>query len=174
MAHITDYDVWHETEEAVNVQMLIENLMANASLTKLAIARLGALLTDERPCDCGQTWPQPSSPADLIPVGQDRQLRPIVGKSGARSLQHHILIRHQAGLIHGQQVEDLRDHLRLLHRILLAPGAGLDLQENLVRRGRRLGQPVDVHRKLDPLVLDVPPAPDLVHSLLGLGWKYSR
>jgi 5'-methylthioadenosine phosphorylase len=34
MAHVTDYDVWHETEAAVNVAMLIENLSANAALTK--------------------------------------------------------------------------------------------------------------------------------------------
>ena len=81
MAHITDYDVWHETEEAVNVQMLIENLMSNAALTKLAIARLVPLLTDERPCDCGQTLATAIiTRRDLIPPAKIEQLRPILGK----------------------------------------------------------------------------------------------
>jgi len=53
MAHVTDYDVWHQTEEAVNIEMLIANLQANASLAKRAIAHLAAHLTDERPCACG-------------------------------------------------------------------------------------------------------------------------
>ncbi len=38
MAHVTDYDVWHETEQAVNVTMLIENL--NAKLWALMILDL--------------------------------------------------------------------------------------------------------------------------------------
>ncbi len=53
MAHVTDYDVWHETEEAVNVEMLIANLTANAALAKQAIAHIAAHLDDERPCACG-------------------------------------------------------------------------------------------------------------------------
>ena len=81
MAHITDYDVWHETEEAVNVQMLIDNLMANADLSKRAIAKLIPLLTDERPCDCGQTLSTAViTRRDLIPHSKIEQLRPIVGK----------------------------------------------------------------------------------------------
>jgi 5'-methylthioadenosine phosphorylase len=81
MAHITDYDVWHETEEAVNVQMLIDNLTANADLSKQAIAKVIPLLTDERPCDCGQTLSTAViTRRDLIPHSKIEQLRPIVGK----------------------------------------------------------------------------------------------
>jgi len=81
MAHITDYDVWHDTEEAVNVQMLIDNLTANAAMTKRAIAELVPLLTDERPCDCGQTLATAIiTRRDLIPPAKIEQLRPIVGK----------------------------------------------------------------------------------------------
>ncbi len=81
MAHITDYDVWHDTEEAVNVQMLIDNLAANAALTKRAIAELVPLLSGERHCDCGQTLATAIiTRRDLIPPAKIDQLRPIVGK----------------------------------------------------------------------------------------------
>ena len=53
MAHVTDYDVWHETEEAVNVEILIANLQTNAALAKRAIEHVAAHLPDERPCACG-------------------------------------------------------------------------------------------------------------------------
>ena len=53
MAHVTDYDVWHETEEAVNIEMLIANLRANAALAKRAIEHVAAHLPEELPCACG-------------------------------------------------------------------------------------------------------------------------
>jgi 5'-methylthioadenosine phosphorylase len=53
MAHVTDYDVWHETEEAVNVEMLIANLRANTALAKRAIEYVAAHLLDESSCVCG-------------------------------------------------------------------------------------------------------------------------
>jgi 5'-methylthioadenosine phosphorylase len=40
MAHVTDYDVWHESEEAVTVAMVIERLNANLALAQKAIAGL--------------------------------------------------------------------------------------------------------------------------------------
>jgi 5'-methylthioadenosine phosphorylase len=81
MAHITDYDVWHEEEEAVNVEMLIENLMANAELSKRSIASLIPLLADERPCDCAHALSSAFiTQRDLIPQETIRRLGPIVGK----------------------------------------------------------------------------------------------
>jgi 5'-methylthioadenosine phosphorylase len=53
MAHVTDYDVWHETEEAVHIEMLIANLRANTTLAKQAIEYIAAHLPNERPCACG-------------------------------------------------------------------------------------------------------------------------
>ena len=53
MAHITDYDVWHETEEPVTVEMVIEQLNANISLAQEAIRRLVAALVDANyTCSC--------------------------------------------------------------------------------------------------------------------------
>jgi len=53
MAHVTDYDVWHETEGVVNVEMLIANLRANTALAKRAIEYVAAHLPDESSCACG-------------------------------------------------------------------------------------------------------------------------
>jgi 5'-methylthioadenosine phosphorylase len=38
MAHVTDYDVWHETESAVSVDAVIQMLLRNAELAKQAVA----------------------------------------------------------------------------------------------------------------------------------------
>ncbi len=37
MAHVTDYDVWHETEAPVTVEMVIRQLLANAEVAKASI-----------------------------------------------------------------------------------------------------------------------------------------
>lgn len=37
MAHVTDYDVWHESEEAVTVEMVIRTLQHNAEVAKEAV-----------------------------------------------------------------------------------------------------------------------------------------
>ncbi len=53
MAHITDYDVWHESEAPVTVEMVIRQLMANLSLAQDAIRRIVPQLADRpRTCAC--------------------------------------------------------------------------------------------------------------------------
>ena len=44
MAHVTDYDVWHEEEEPVTVDMVIQRLHANLALAQQAIARLASIV----------------------------------------------------------------------------------------------------------------------------------
>jgi 5'-methylthioadenosine phosphorylase len=55
LALVTDYDCWHEAEEAVNVGTVIENLNANAALAAATIRAAVATLAarPERPCGCG-------------------------------------------------------------------------------------------------------------------------
>jgi len=82
MAHITDYDVWHETEEPVNVEMLLSTLAANAELAqetiRLLVPRLAAA---ERGCECGSTLATALiTRRDLIPEQLRWDLAPIVGK----------------------------------------------------------------------------------------------
>ena len=49
MAHVTDYDVWHETEEAVTVDAVIRMLMRNAEVAVEAVANAIALLAESGP-----------------------------------------------------------------------------------------------------------------------------
>ena len=52
MAHVTDYDVWHTTEEPVSVEMVIRTLNRNTLLAQNAIKHLLVHLADERDCHC--------------------------------------------------------------------------------------------------------------------------
>jgi 5'-methylthioadenosine phosphorylase len=53
MAHVTDYDVWHESEEPVTVDMVIRQLNANTVLAQDTIRNLvPRLAAGERTCDC--------------------------------------------------------------------------------------------------------------------------
>jgi 5'-methylthioadenosine phosphorylase len=47
MAHVTDYDVWHESEEPVTVDAVIANLNANVEVAKQAIRNTVAKLAHE-------------------------------------------------------------------------------------------------------------------------------
>jgi 5'-methylthioadenosine phosphorylase len=86
MAHVTDYDVWHEEEEAVNVEMLIANLMANAALSKKTIAELVPMLPNERLCDCGSALSTAMiTQRDRIPREKIEQLGPIVARYFGRA-----------------------------------------------------------------------------------------
>ena len=54
MAHVTDYDVWHESEEPVTVEMVIRQLNANTELAQETVRKLvPRLAASERSCDCG-------------------------------------------------------------------------------------------------------------------------
>ena len=52
MAHVTDYDVWHVSEEPVTVEMVIRVLNKNVRLAQEAIRHLASHLTVLRDCDC--------------------------------------------------------------------------------------------------------------------------
>ncbi len=55
MAHITDYDVWHASEEAVTVEMVIQVLNKNVGLAQHAIKLLvPRLATTDTDCHCAQ------------------------------------------------------------------------------------------------------------------------
>jgi len=52
MAHVTDYDVWHESEAPVTVEMVIQTLHRNTNLAQEAVRLLVKSLRPERNCDC--------------------------------------------------------------------------------------------------------------------------
>jgi 5'-methylthioadenosine phosphorylase len=82
MAHVTDYDVWRETGEPVNVEMLLATLSANAALAQRTLRiLLPRLATAERGCECGATLATALiTQRDLIPQELKERLAPIVGK----------------------------------------------------------------------------------------------
>ncbi len=47
MAHVTDYDVWHESEEPVTVEMVIKTLLGNVATAQKAIKNIIPKLADE-------------------------------------------------------------------------------------------------------------------------------
>jgi len=52
MAHVTDYDVWHISEDPVTVEMVIEVLHKNSQLAQGAVRNLVKDLTQVRNCNC--------------------------------------------------------------------------------------------------------------------------
>jgi len=52
IAHVTDYDVWHTSEEPVSVEMVIQTLNKNTEAARQAIRNLARSLNDERDCAC--------------------------------------------------------------------------------------------------------------------------
>lgn len=52
LAHITDYDVWHDTEEPVSVDMVIQTLSRNTHTAQQAVKNLVEALPRELNCDC--------------------------------------------------------------------------------------------------------------------------
>ncbi|MCJ7825345.1 MAG: S-methyl-5'-thioadenosine phosphorylase [Anaerolineales bacterium] len=52
MAHVTDYDVWHQAEEPVTVGMVFQTLKKNIDLAQEVIVRLVADLPEKVSCEC--------------------------------------------------------------------------------------------------------------------------
>ena len=82
MAHVTDYDVWHETEDPVSVEVVIRVLQQNTELAQKAIRTLvPRLATAERDCECGESLAAAIiTQRDLIPEAVKERLGLIVGK----------------------------------------------------------------------------------------------
>ena len=81
LACVTDYDVWHSTEEQVTVELVVANLMKNVAASQEALRRLLPTITSERPCDCGTALRDAVITArDAIPAEARQKLHPIIGK----------------------------------------------------------------------------------------------
>lgn len=82
MAHVTDYDVWHETEEEVSVEAVVRILRQNTALAQEAIRLLVPQLAEaDRSCECGETLATAIiTDRDAIPEETKKRLAPIVRK----------------------------------------------------------------------------------------------
>jgi len=54
MAHVTDYDVWHTTEEAVSVEMVVKTLQRNTEIAQRSISTLVTMLPETVNCSCSR------------------------------------------------------------------------------------------------------------------------
>jgi 5'-methylthioadenosine phosphorylase len=52
MAHVTDYDVWHMSEESVNVDLVVKTLHKNTELAQQTIIKLISSLGEHKDCSC--------------------------------------------------------------------------------------------------------------------------
>jgi len=52
MAHVTDYDVWHVSEEPVTVEMVVQTLQRNVRTAEQAIRFVVKNMPEERTCEC--------------------------------------------------------------------------------------------------------------------------
>jgi 5'-methylthioadenosine phosphorylase len=81
MAHVTDYDVWHESEEPVSVDAIVQNLKANAAVANLAVTRLVEALPDKYDCACQHALRDAIiTRPEAIPARAKRDLQLLVGK----------------------------------------------------------------------------------------------
>jgi 5'-methylthioadenosine phosphorylase len=81
MAHVTDYDVWHVSEEPVTVERVMQILQANTSLAQKALVELVARLPTDRPCDCADALRDAIlTRGDRIPAETLERLALLVGR----------------------------------------------------------------------------------------------
>ena len=81
MAHVTDYDVWHTSEEPVTVSQVIEILNRNTTYAQQAVRNLVRVLTPDRDCDCPHALASSLiTRRDKIPSETRERLDLLVGK----------------------------------------------------------------------------------------------
>jgi 5'-methylthioadenosine phosphorylase len=81
LALVTDYDVWHETHDAVSVEVVVQNLLRNVATAKDVLRRVIPAVSASRTCPCPDLLrdaviTQPSA----FPIATRRRLELLVGK----------------------------------------------------------------------------------------------
>jgi 5'-methylthioadenosine phosphorylase len=79
----TDYDVWHETEEPVTVELVLQNLSHNIANAKVVLKKALAALGKKRAraCDCGVSLKNTIVTApSAIPAAIRKKLGPLIDK----------------------------------------------------------------------------------------------
>jgi 5'-methylthioadenosine phosphorylase len=81
MAHITDYDVWHESEEPVTVDMVIATMKRNLETAQKAIAAAVEAVDEAAVYEAHHALDTAIMTArEAIPEAAIEQLKPIVGR----------------------------------------------------------------------------------------------
>ena len=81
LACATDYDVWHESEDGVSVEMIVANLQRNAVTSQEVLRNLVPQLSYQRACGCAAALENAiiTAPGHIDAKTRQR-LGPIVGK----------------------------------------------------------------------------------------------
>jgi len=83
MCLVTDYDVWHETEETVTIEMIIENVQRNIQSAKAILKKAITMLPpwEEAQCGCSEALGNCIvTQRDRISKEAKERLRHIIGK----------------------------------------------------------------------------------------------
>jgi len=81
IALVTDYDCWHPDHDSVTVEMIIANLVANASTAQKIIAEAVERMPSARSCACGRALEHAIiTRPEHVPAGVRKALAPIIGK----------------------------------------------------------------------------------------------
>jgi len=81
MALVTDYDVWHETEDDVSVESVVAILRQNAATARAILRAAVTRMPAERTCGCAHALRDAIiTSRECIPANVKRDLAPIVGK----------------------------------------------------------------------------------------------
>jgi len=77
----TDYDCWHEAEEAVTVEMVLKMLSENVAFSKKLLRAAVREAGDERACRCSRALEHAIvTPPASIPDNIKHRLKPLIGK----------------------------------------------------------------------------------------------
>lgn len=86
LACATDYDCWHETEESVSADLILQTLLRNVEVSKQIVRLAAERLPAERACSCGDALASALvTPFDLVSQAAKTRLRPIIGRYLDRS-----------------------------------------------------------------------------------------
>ncbi|MCB9451947.1 MAG: S-methyl-5'-thioadenosine phosphorylase [Anaerolineaceae bacterium] len=81
LAHITDYDVWHVSEEAVTVDMVIAQAQRNLELIQKVVAAAVARIDETAVCSCHSALASAlTTDKNAVPLKLKEKLKPIIGK----------------------------------------------------------------------------------------------
>ena len=81
LAFVTDYDVWHEAEEDVSVELVMQNLMQNVRTAQSIVRRMASSVGSADPCGCDRALENAIiTSRDLIPPATRKRLGLLVDK----------------------------------------------------------------------------------------------
>ena len=86
LAMATDYDCWHQEEEDVTVEMVIQTLLQNVKTAQTIIKRVASRLPVERTCPCPRALENAIiTREEAMPDETYQKLKPLIGKYIPRS-----------------------------------------------------------------------------------------